>query len=149
MINQRFESVLPAPPDRVWSRAISVAGLADEMKPLLRMSLPEAIESLEDLHIEPPQVLYRSRLWLFGLVPAGVSELPMVEWQPGFRFVERSPMTGMRLWQHTRTVEAHGEHTRVVDELRYEPQFLAGLTGALVGFFFRHRHKRLRRYFSV
>ena len=148
MIEQRFESLLPAPADKVWQRCVSVAGLKDEMRPLLRMTLPGTLESLEDLNIVPPQVLYRSRLLLLGFIPGGISELTMVEWHPGWRFVERSPMTGMNLWQHTRTVEVDGEHTRVVDELRYEPQFLAGVTGAIVGWVFRHRHKRLRRYFS-
>jgi ligand-binding SRPBCC domain-containing protein len=149
MIEQRFESVLDAPVADVWRRAVSVAGLKDEMRPLLRMTLPGNLQSLEDLDIQPPQMLYRSRLLLLGFIPGGVSELTMVDWQPGYRFVEQSPMTGMQSWQHTRTVVAEGDATRVIDELRYEPQVMAAITGKIVAWFFRHRHKRLRAYFSL
>ncbi len=59
-------------------------------------------------------------------------------------------MLSQRVWEHERTLEAVGGECLITDRVRWEPRL--GLPGRplrpLIGFFFRHRHSRLRRRFG-
>lgn len=61
-------------------------------------------------------------------------------------------MGSMRKWQHERRVKATGQRTSVTDVISFEPRLpLPGLDRvalAIVQRLFRHRHRRLARYFS-
>jgi hypothetical protein len=62
-------SRLAAPAPAVWERAMSAEGINAELGPLLRMTVPRGLESL-DLHGLEPGPLGRSWLLLFGLTPS-------------------------------------------------------------------------------
>lgn len=146
----RIGSSLWAEPAAVWERAMSAEGINAELGPLLRMTVPHGMESL-DLHGLGPGPLGRSWLLLFGLIPIDYDEIGL-EWiEPGRGFLERSTMLSMRLWEHERTIEAGEEgDARIVDRLAWEPRLpLPGkLLRPLVAALFRHRHKQLRRHFG-
>jgi ligand-binding SRPBCC domain-containing protein len=60
-------------------------------------------------------------------------------------------MLSMRAWEHERRLDADGDgRCRLSDRLSFEPR--AGLAGPLLERFirvtFRHRHRRLKRYFG-
>ena len=59
-------------------------------------------------------------------------------------------MLSQRVWEHERTLEPAGGGCLITDRVRWEPRL--GLPGRplrpLIGFFFRHRHRRLRRRFG-
>lgn len=146
----RIASSLRAEPAAVWERAMSAEGINAELAPLLRMTTPRGLESL-DLHGLEPGPLGRSWLLLFGLIPVDYDEIGLERIEPGRGFLERSTMLSMRLWEHERTIEAReGGGATIVDRLAWEPRLpLPGrLLRPLIAVVFRHRHKQLRRHFG-
>jgi hypothetical protein len=146
----RIASALAAAPAAVWERAMSAEGINAELGPLLRMTVPRGMESL-DLHGLEPGPLGRSWLLLFGFIPVDYDEIGLARIEPGRGFLERSTMLSMRLWEHERTIEA-GEDggATIADRLAWEPRLpLPGrLPRPLIAALFRHRHRQLRRHFG-
>jgi hypothetical protein len=95
--------------------------------------------------------LGRCRVLLVGVLPVERDDLCLAEIGPGHRFLERSAMATLALWEHERTVEPLGEAgSLLTDRLRWRPR--AGLPAAaarpVVGALFRHRHRRLVSLFG-
>lgn len=145
MIHLRFESTLPARPDVVWRWITDVRCLRREMRPWLWMSIARGIRNLQDLQVQPGTPLFTSWLWLFGVLPLGTSRLTLLALEPGRVFVEQSPMTGMRLWRHARSLHLQNDGTRVVDQLTVDPLLPALVVRAFLQLFFTSRHRALRR----
>jgi len=144
-------SRLDATPDEVWERVITPAGINDEMRPWLRMTTPAGVESLDPESVVLGERIGRSWILLFGLLPFDYDDLVLVRVEAGRGFLERSTMLSQRLWEHERTISPDGEGgCTVTDRVRWEPRL--GLPGRLlrpaIGWFFRHRHARLRRRFG-
>lgn len=116
--------------------------------PLLAMTAPPGIDRLTDVPMAPGQPLFRSRLLLGGLIPAGTSALTLLSLDMGSGLVEQSPMTGMAYWRHERRIVDAGTGCKVTDTLEFEPKVLPGMTAMLIDLFFNHRHRRLRRMFG-
>jgi hypothetical protein len=143
-------SELAADADAVWARAIDPAGINYELRPLLRMTIPAGAA---DFGLDDPEPGHIGRSWLllFGFLPFDYDDITVVRVEPGRGFLERSSMLSQRLWEHERTLEPLGEdRCRVTDHLAWEPRL--PLPGAwlrpLIGFVFRHRHRRLQRAFG-
>jgi hypothetical protein len=146
----RVASLLRAEPAAVWERAMSAEGINAELGPVLRMTVPRGLESL-DLHGLEPGPLGRSWLLLFGLVPVDYDDIGLERIEPGRGFLERSTMLSQRLWEHERTIEpGEGEGTVIADRIAWEPRLpLPGrLLRPLFTAVFRHRHRRLQRHFG-
>ena len=144
-------SRLEAPPQAVWERITTEAGINDEMRPIIRMRFPRAMRRLDPEAIELGVPLGRCWLLLFGLLPFDYDELTLLRLDPGRGFLERSRMLSQRLWEHERTLEPSGaQGCLITDRVRWQPR--RGVPGAalrpLIGAFFRHRHARLRRRFG-
>jgi len=143
-------SRLDAAPDAVWEWVTTPEGINDEMRPYLRMTIPQGLERLDLESVEVGTSIGRSWILLFGAVPFDYDDLALVRLEPGRGFLERSTMLSQRLWEHERTLEDVEGGCRVTDRVRWEPRL--GLPGAplrpLIGWFFRHRHRRLRRRFG-
>jgi hypothetical protein len=144
-------SRLDARPDRVWDRVITPAGINDEMRPWLRMTTPRGLDRLDPGSIELGKPIGRSWILLFGLLPFDYDEITLVRLEEGRGFLERSSMLSQRTWEHERTLEPVGEGgCLITDRVRWRPRL--GLPGAplrpLFRWFFRHRHRRLRRRFG-
>lgn len=142
-------SRLRAEPAAVWERATSAEGINAELGPLLGMTVPRGVESL-DLHALEPGPLGRSWLLLFGLVPVDYDDIGLERIEPGRGFLERSTMLSQRLWEHERTIEAAPGGATLVDRLAWEPR--PPLPGRsmrpAVAAVFRHRHRQLQRHFG-
>lgn len=145
----RIASGLRAEPAAVWARATSAAGINAELGPLLRMTVPRGLDSL-DLRDLRPGRLGRSWILLFGLVPFDYDEIGLAWIEAERGFLERSTMLSQRLWEHERTLEAGGEGTVIEDRLAWEPRVpLPGrLLRPLIAATFRHRHRQLQRHFG-
>ncbi|MFN8161828.1 MAG: hypothetical protein U0R52_12380 [Solirubrobacterales bacterium] len=143
-------SVLEASPEAVWRTVTSPAGIADEMRPLLRMTFPIPGQRLDAAEVPPGRRLGRCWLLLFGVVPFEFDDLTLVRIEPGRGFLERSTMLSLRLWEHERTLEPVPEGCLLTDRLGWEVRLglPAGPLRPLVGRFFAHRHRRLRRRFG-
>jgi hypothetical protein len=150
-------TVVPGDAERVWARAITEAGINDELRPILRMTMPARLEgkTIDDVEVGVP--LGRSWILLFGLIPVDYDDLQLAELGPGKRFLERSSMLSMSVWQHERSVEPVSEGScRVTDRLGFELRRplawvpgSARFAGAVVAALFRHRHRRLARAFAA
>ncbi|HKP92232.1 MAG TPA: hypothetical protein VJT75_19845 [Thermoleophilaceae bacterium] len=143
-------SLLDAPPDEVWARVSTMAGVNDELAPLLRMTHPPGLDRLDPELADLGRPVFRSRVLLLGVVPVDYDDLTIVRLDPGRGFLERSPMGTQRLWEHERRLEPAGAGCAIVDRVRHEPRVpVAGrLQSALLRQVFRHRHRRLRRRFG-
>ena len=142
-------SRLAADPAAVWERAMSAEGINAELGPLLKMTVPRGLDSL-DLHDLQPGPLGRSWLLLFGVIPVDYDEIGLERIEPGRGFLERSTMLTQRLWEHERTIAADGDGTVLRDRLAWEPRL--PLPGPAlrppIAAVFNHRHRQLRRHFG-
>jgi ligand-binding SRPBCC domain-containing protein len=149
-------STLPADAGEVWGRAVTAAGINDELRPILRMTMPASLRDKTIDHVTVGEPLGRSWILLGGVIPVDFDDLCLVELEPGRRFLERSRTLAFSLWEHERTVEAAGPGAcRVSDRLSFElRRGLAWVPGgarlarAIVAALFRHRHRRLRRRYG-
>lgn len=145
MVRLTFTSALPVKQATLWQAITVMEGINDEMRPWLSMGAPPGIRGLQDVPLVPGKPLFRSPLKLFGLLPIGHSNLTLLSLTPPQGFVEASAMTGMRRWRHERRLAVTGQGCTLHDTLEFEPRVFPRTTRALVAFFFRHRHRRLRR----
>ncbi|HUC00666.1 MAG TPA: hypothetical protein VMS11_12655 [Solirubrobacterales bacterium] len=147
----RVGSRLQAPPEVIWARVITAAGVNDELRPLLRMTVPRGLEDFNIDDVEIGRPIGRSWVLLFGLIPFDYDELCLERVEPGRGFLERSRMLTQRLWEHERTIELREGGCELTDRVAWEPRLPlpAALLKPLIGAVFKHRHRRLRARFGV
>lgn len=151
-VSFEIASPLAAPAERVWSVAVSEAGINHELGPWLRMTMPRKLEpgmTIEDVPLGEP--LGRSWILLGRILPVEFDDLCLAERGPGMRFCERSRLGSASFWQHERQVVAAGAEACVLTdrlemELRAPLRAVGGtrIAGRIVPALFAHRHKRLR-----
>jgi hypothetical protein len=144
-------SRLDVPADRAWRHATSFEGINYELMPLMRMTAPREIRSLDESTVKLGERLCRSWVLLAGVIPFEYDDVTIVELEPGRRFLERSPMLTQRVWQHERVVEPLGpEACTLTDRLSFEPKLdaLGPVAHGIVRRQFAHRHRRLRARFG-
>ena len=126
----RVASRLDAPPQAVWERIATEAGINDEMRPIMRMRFPGAHAQASI----PRRSSSARRSGAAGCccsacVPFEYDELTLVRLEPGRGFHERSRMLSQRLWEHERTLEPSGAGgCLITDRVLWEPRL--GLPGA-------------------
>ena len=142
-------SHLDAPPEAVWQRVISFAGVNDELRPIVRMTAPKHMRSIEPDDVTLGERLFRSWILLFGVIPIDYDDITVVRIEENRGFLERSPMLSQRSWEHERTLEPRDGGTLLTDRVEFVPKLPGG--GAVTPVFravFRHRHRRLRKRFG-
>ncbi len=148
-ISFRFESKLHAPAARVWEWITSIEGISAEMWPFFRMTTPKGIRSLSDLSIQPGVRMFRSHVFLFGVLPIDYSDMTLVELDSGRGFVEQSPMGSMELWRHERRIApcpSDSSAVLLVDQLTFRPRTAQRFVGWFIRHVFLHRHNVLRAH---
>ena len=150
MHRYRISSDLAAAPDAVWELVTSMAGVNQELMPLVRMTVPAALRDTRIDDVAPGRPVGRSWLLLFGLVPVDFDDLTIAELGPGRRFLERSTMLTQSRWEHERSVTEIDGGCRVIDRLNWQGRIfgLGAIYRLAVPLLFRHRHSRLRRRFG-
>lgn len=146
-----FESTLAASAPEVWAEVSTMRGVNAELLPFVRMTYPAGSGGLESAPIRPGEILFRSWLLLFGLLPIDRHALSIERLYPGEGFDERSSSWSQREWIHRRRVRPVGQGCCVTDELAFEPRLglAAPASRFVVGALFRHRHRRLRARFGT
>lgn len=148
-IELTFESEVAASPRRAWEHVTSFEGISQETRPYLRMTTPKGIKGLGDLEVTPGRPLFRSWLFLLGIFPAGRMLLTLITIEDGEGFVEKSPMTGMRLWCHDRRIVPIESGCIIRDRLVFEPLWGRSIMSWFVRKLFEHRHSVLRQRLGV
>ena len=146
-ISFRFESKLRASTERVWEWITSVKGISAEMWPYFRMTVPKDIVSLEDVDIKLGVRMFRSYVFLFGVLPIDYSDMTLLELNIGEGFIERSPMGSMKLWRHERRIvpcPSDPNAVLLVDQLTFQPCMARHLVGWFIRRVFVHRHAVLK-----
>ncbi|SFQ17867.1 Ligand-binding SRPBCC domain-containing protein [Amycolatopsis arida] len=142
---------LAAPAEHVWSFITGFVGINDELRPLLRMTIPPRLRATAAIDVEPPVALGPSLLLLFGVLPVDVDDIRLVAFDPPRRFLERSRLRSARHWEHERVIEDTAGGCRLTDRVTFEPRWSA--TGPIlrtaVARLFRHRHARLAARFGA
>lgn len=128
-----------------------MAGVNAELGPWVRMSYPADRAALDGRAVPVGQVLFRSWLCLFGMLPFDRHALRLERLYPGLGFDERSSSWLQKVWLHRRRIEAVDGGARVTDELEIEPRlpFATPLVRRVVGVLFAHRHRQLRTRFGA
>lgn len=143
-------SELPAAREAVWERIASFEGVNYELRPWLRMTAPSGL-ALAPATVPLGRHWFRSWILLLGVLPFDYDDL-CIEWiEPGRGFLERSTMLTARRWEHERTLDpVGGGGTRVTDRVAIVPRIARGarIQRFVVAAIFRHRHRRLRRFFG-
>ena len=141
-----MESHLSAPPAAVWERVSTFEGINHELGPVLRMTAPASVRSLDPADVVLGERIFRSWVLLFGVLPIDFDDLTLVALEPGVGFHERSRMLSMRVWEHERRLTPAGDGCRVADRLSFEPRVPGSgpLLERIVRATFSHRHRRLR-----
>lgn len=143
---------MPAEAAAVWRRVVTPAGIDDELRPWLSMSVPRGAGDVTVDTVPVGEPLGRAWLRLLGVLPIDYDDLVVVEVEPGRRFREESTMLSMRRWVHDRTVEPTSDGTVVTDRVTLEPRLLLRRLGpvlrVVVAALFAHRHRRLAEYFA-
>jgi ligand-binding SRPBCC domain-containing protein len=150
MSDVELSTLIPASAAAVWQRVASVEGVNHELGPLLRMTAPSDVHDIDLSTVPLGRRWFRSWVLLFGVVPVDYDDLTIVELDSGKRFLERSQMFTMSVWQHERILTPDGGGTLVTDRLTFTPRlgFIKPFARVIVGALFRHRHRRLRSWFA-
>ena len=147
----RIATDLAAPAAEVWQRVIAIEGVNDELRPLMRMTVPRDLRgaNLDDLPLG--KTAGRSWILLFGLVLVVYDDLAIAERGRGRRFLEKSRMLTQADWWHERTVTDRPGGSRIEDRLTWKGRFppMGALYQLVIPIVFRHRHRRLTRHFGV
>jgi ligand-binding SRPBCC domain-containing protein len=145
-----IRSSLRAPAEEVWRAITSPERIADELRPWLHMTFPAHIAELTPATVPLGRRLCRSWILLFGVLPVEYDDVTLVEFDDGRRFLERSSMASMRLWEHERVVEPGAEGCQILDRLHAVPRrgVPAVLVRTVVTALFEHRHARLRQRYG-
>lgn len=146
--SMRFESRLRAPRERIWTWITSVEGISTEIWPIFRMTAPKGVRSLADVTLQPGVRIFRSHIFLFGVLPIDYSDMTLLELSPGMGFVEQSPMGSMKLWRHERHIAPcprEPDALLLVDQLTFQPRMAKRLVAWFIHRLFTHRHKVLRK----
>ena len=143
-------SFLEEEPDRVWERVVTPEGINHELRPLMRMTVPEGLDEGIAPGIEVGSPLGRSWILFLGVLPVDYDDLTLAELDPGRRFLERSKMLSQRAWEHERKVVASDGGCVITDRVAWEPRLPipARWMRPMFRAIFRHRHARLRRQFG-
>jgi ligand-binding SRPBCC domain-containing protein len=142
---------LAAPAEHVWERATTMEGVNAELRPLLRMTVPRGLSDATIADLEPGVPAGRSWLLLGGLIPAGYDDLCLEVIDPPRRFLERSRMSSMEVWQHERAISPRpGGGCVLTDSLTFGLRGplaripgLEALSVRIVRSLFAYRHRRL------
>ncbi len=91
VIEISIESSVKASPEEAWAWITSLQGISEEMRPYFRMTAPAGVTSINDIAVEPGKPLFRSRVFLFCILPIDYSDITLVEINKGSGFIEQSP----------------------------------------------------------
>lgn len=147
VISLRFESKLDAPKERVWEWITSIKGIRAEMWPFFIMTVPKGVRFLSDIKITLGTRMFRSYVFLFGLLPIDYSDMTLLELNIGNGFIEQSPMGSMKLWRHERQITpdtSDSSKVILIDQLTFQPRMAKRFVGWFIRRVFIHRHNVLR-----
>ena len=149
--------MLQASPQDVWAVASTMAGVNAELAPLIRMTHPHDMSTLNDIEGRAGPVAFDSWLLLFGLIPIDRHHLGLerVLDDPsaaeGLGFDEESRSWLQKRWRHERRIVSSTDGgCAVTDRITVVPRMAITrpLVRRIIPAIFRRRHRRLAARFG-
>lgn len=144
-----FSSTLALPAADASSRLLRPSAVNAELGPWLRMTMPApwGEQPLPAWPVGRP--LFRSVILLLGVLPLDLHHFRL-EATGEAGFYERSSSLLLRSWRHKRLLRAVPGGTFVEDRLVFACRLpvLGSLLAPVYRAVFRHRHRRLRRWYA-
>lgn len=154
LLDIEITSTLSAPREEVWRSVSTMKGVNFELRPFVHMTSPAEHQVLPSTP-EPGQVVFKSWLLLFGVMPFDRHSLAfdeVDEVDEGYCFSEVSTSWLQREWRHERVVgDGPGTGCSVTDRLVISPRVALAkpIVVAIVSKLFEHRHRRLAARFGT
>jgi len=145
-----IRSRINCPLEQMQGRLFTMRQVNNELAPWIHMSAPEPWANLDIRHWPTGETLFRSTIYLFGLIPVDRHQFGMASQSPsGFREQSRSLL--QKSWIHERHIVAEGNRTLITDRIFFTPrlQGLALLLRPIYSWLFKHRHRRLEKAFKT
>ena len=144
-----INSTLSATADEVWAHASTMEGVNQELRPWVRMTVPQRARGVRLTDVEVGREAFASVLLLFGMLPFDLHHLTVQHvLQRGFD--EESWSWLQRRWRHERRVEPTPTGCIVTDRLTVVPRRAPSfLVKPIVRAIFGARHRRLRSLFGT
>lgn len=127
-----------------------MAGVNFELHPFMHMTSPGALRVLPT-EVVPGQVLFRSWLLLFRLLPIDRHALALQSLDEGVGFVEESTSWLQRRWRHERTLTPFPNGGCLIEDqlvIESRMRWTQPLVAAVVKGLFAHRHRRVVKRFG-
>jgi hypothetical protein len=146
-----IETPLAVSPEQLSTDLLSMAGVNDELSPLLKMTAPQQwIE--KPIFQWPVNIpLFSSTILLFGFIPIDVHRFKFTSVNT-MGFKESSSTLFNSLWQHERSIlsDGDGDGATIKDVVYYRSKLavLGGLFKPVYRWIFIHRHKRIKFKYS-
>ncbi len=139
-------SILPAPPERVWSELRKTESFLFVTKGMMSFAETEAWPALL---MEQGKVM-PIRLKLWGVGPYLGHVIRFVEVDADRRIVQTEEQGGLvRVWDHRMTMEPHdGGTTRYTDRVQLQAGVLTPFVRPFAMAFYRHRQRRWREWLT-
>jgi hypothetical protein len=149
-------ALVPAPAVEVWERVTAPEGINDELRPLLRMTVPRRLRGMRIGDLPEGRPLGRSWFLLFGVLPVDVDEITLERIDPPRMFREHSRMVSFEDWVHQRQVIPVGDRVSLVwDEVSWVGRGWTGRSPTMraiqrraLHLLFAHRHRRLVGHYA-
>ncbi len=139
----RFATTVDRSAAAAWAAATSLDGIVAELPRAMRLRTTPTVHTLEQLVAAGGSVV----------ATLSLGPVPVLRWTPGLErldvdersFVESSTdMSYMLTWRHERRIVDLGDERCRIDD-RVSGSSPLPLAGAIVGWLFRARHRRLAR----
>ncbi len=129
-----------------FAAQLTMVAVNAELHPLARMTFPAEWASRPILDGPENQLLFRSWILLFGLLPVDRHAIRFKSTRQGRGFEESSWSVANRCWCHQRWISPRQDGCRVEDIVEYESRLplLGYLLRPLYQWVFRRRHRNLR-----
>jgi ligand-binding SRPBCC domain-containing protein len=137
----------------LWNHITSMRNVNKELMPFLYMTYPKEAAVFDKSKIVFREFLFMSVILLLGIIPIDLHWLRLDSLEDGYGFHENSVTLLHFFWKHHRYIEENADSSRIdlVDEIEFHPRlpFLGFVILSIVKFVFNHRHRQLKRIFSI
>ena len=143
-----FSSDLPVKADEILA-TLTMHGVNTELRPLIRMTAPQAYSERSILDWSEQQKLFDSWILLFGCLPIDRHSFYFDVIDENEGFSEHSTSWTNKYWKHDRRVASQESGCRVVDTVRYKSRIplmdLLLKPAYRLVFWLRHRNLRAKQ----
>ncbi len=145
-----IETEINSTKEILWQHITQMKNVNAELYPFARMTFPKTKGELGNNTVLLQQVIFKSVILLFSLIPIDLHYLRFDKLEYGSAFYENSYSLQHYYWKHTRTLKQNNGKTTVHDDIHFSPRisFTGYILLPVYKLIFKNRHKNLASIFS-